>query len=253
MSGHSKWHEIKRKKAKNDQVRGRLFSRLAREIMVAARLGGGVPENNPRLRMAIENAKSAGMPAENIERAIKKGTGELEGEHLEEVTYEGYAPGGVALMIEVMTGNRNRTVSELRHVFNRLGGSLGESGCVSWLFEKKGMITVDLDTADEDTMLEIALEAGAEDMQVTGDAYEIITTPEDFEAVRQALLERGITPSSAELTLIPQSTVSLDLETARKVLRLMDALEELEDVQKVYANLDIPAEVMAALESQLAA
>jgi len=251
MSGHSKWHEIKRKKAVKDAKKGKLFSRFAKEIMIAAREGGGNPDNNARLRLAIQNARGAGMPGENITRAIKKGTGELGGSTLEEQTYEGYGPGGVALLIDALTDNRNRTIAELRHIFDRGGGSIGESGCVAWMFEKRGVIQLERDSLDEDTVLEVALEAGAEDLNSSEDGFEIITRPEDCEAVQNELINRGLRPSSSEITMLPQSTVPLDLDQARKVLRLLDRLEEQDDVQKVYANFDIPEEIMQQIEAEM--
>lgn len=251
MSGHSKWHEIKRKKAAKDVQKGRIFSRCAREIMVAAREGGGNPDNNPRLRLAIQNARDAGMPGDNIIRAIKKGTGELEGEQLERQTYEGYGPYGVALLIDTLTDNRNRTVAELRRILSRAGGSMGEAGCVAWMFHPKGVIHIPRNGLDEDTVLEIVLEAGAEDMSISDDSFEIITAPEDYENVRQALEEGGIPLSSAEITMLPQTTIQLTEEQqARQILRLMDALEDQEDVQRIYANFDIPEDLMRRIEEE---
>ncbi len=239
MSGHSKWHSIKHKKAKVDAQRGRIFTKLIKEITVAARMGGGDPEANPRLRVAIAAAKAANMPAKNIDNAIKKGTGELPGVVYEDVTYEGYGPGGVAVFVEAVTDNRNRTVAEMRHLFSKYGGNLGENGSVSWIFERKGLIRVPKDQYTEDELMEIILEAGAEDMKVTDDMYEIYTGFEDFHKVRNALEEQGIVMDSAELTRIPQNTIKIEGKTAEQMLKLLDVLDEHDDVQNVYANFDI--------------
>ena len=255
MSGHSKWAQIKHKKAKVDARRGQLFSKLIREITIAARLGGGNPEDNPRLRSAIEAAKAANMPKENIERAIKRGTGELGGgEALEEVYYEGYGPNGVALLVKVVTDNRNRTTAAIRHVFSKYGGNLGSAGCVAWMFQDKGLIYIDKSNAtDEDTLLGLALEAGAEDVRDEGDTFAIVTAPQELHQVKEFLVEHGVEVKSAELTKIPQSTIKLDEATAFKVLRLVEKLEELDDVQQVYANFDIPDEVMHKIAESMAA
>ncbi len=247
MSGHSKWAGIKHKKAKVDAQRGKIFTKLIREITVAARTGGGDPGGNPRLRSAVLAAKAVNMPAENIERAIKKGTGELEGVAYEEITYEGYGPGGVAVLAEVLTDNKNRTVGEVRKIFSRHGGNLGESGCVAFLFEKKGYILVDARKVDEERMMSVALEAGAEDMQQEETNFAVTTPPKDFDRVREAVVKAGIQPLSAEITMLPKSTVKLDGKPAEQMLKLMEELEEHDDVQHVYANFDIPEEVMAAL------
>ncbi len=239
MSGHSKWHSIKHKKAKVDAQRGRIFTKLIKEITVAARMGGGDPEANPRLRVAIAAAKAANMPAKNIDNAIKKGTGELPGVVYEDVTYEGYGPGGVAVFVEAVTDNRNRTVAEMRHLFSKYGGNLGENGSVSWIFERKGLIRVPKDQYTEDELMEIILEAGAEDMKLTDDMYEIYTGFEDFHKVRNALEEQGIVMESAELTRIPQNTIKIEGKTAEQMLKLLDVLDEHDDVQNVYANFDI--------------
>ncbi len=249
MAGHSKWAQIKHKKAVVDARRGKLFTKLIREITSAARLGGGDPNANPRLRTAIATAKSANMPADTIQRAIKKGTGELPGEVYEEVTYEGYGPGGVAILVEALTDNKNRTVAELRHLFSKHGGNLGESGCVAWMFTRKGLITLDAKQIDEDELLELVLEAGGDDVRVEGGVYEIHTPPENFEAVRQALEARGLTLDMAEVTMVPQSTVSIEGKQAEQVLRLMEALDDHDDVRKAYANFDIPEAVMAELQT----
>ncbi|NOZ24752.1 MAG: YebC/PmpR family DNA-binding transcriptional regulator [Nitrospirae bacterium] len=250
MAGHSKWSQIKHKKAAADAKRGKLFSKLAKEISVAARLGGDDPAMNPRLRTAIEKAKEANMPQDNIKRAIQKGTGELPGASYEEALYEGYGPGGVALLIEVLTDNRNRTVAEIRHLLGKHGGSLGEAGCVSWIFEKKGYILVEKSSTDEDTLMSIVLDAGAEDMKndPREENYEIITAPEDMNRVKETLTGHGIAVSMAEITMLPKTYVTLEGEMAEKMLRLMEVLEDHDDVQNVYANFDLPDEVMAGAE-----
>jgi YebC/PmpR family DNA-binding regulatory protein len=251
MSGHSKWANIKHRKAAEDAKKGRLFSKLSRAIIIAAREGGGNPETNLALAHAIEKAKSFSMPKENIERAIKRGTGELSGSSFERITYEGYAANGVAIMVDVMTDNRNRAAADIRHIFSRAGGRLGDSGCVSWMFEKKGMIIVNKDSgADEDLLLETALEAGAEDMRAEHDHWEIITDAASFKQVLDRLKEQGVEVASAEVTMLPKDTVKLDKESARKVLKLVDALEEYDDVQEVYANFDIPDEIMQELAEE---
>jgi len=247
MAGHSKWANIKYKKMKEDAKRGRIFTRLTREIIVAAREGGGDPETNPRLRTAIAAAKAANMPKENIERAIKRGTSELPGVTYEEITYEGYGPGGVAVIVEAITDNRNRTVSEIRRIFSKHGGSLGETGCVSWLFDKKGVITIKAQDLSEDDVLMVTLEAGAEDLKVEEDTFQVITAPEDFEKVKNTLGREGLPIEEAEVTLVPKNLVKVEGEKAEKVLKLMDALESLDEVQKTYANFEIPEEIMAAL------
>lgn len=249
MSGHSKWAGIKHKKAKVDAQRGRVFTKIIREITVAARVGGGDPAGNPRLRTATQAAKAVNMPSDNIERAIKKGTGELEGVSYEEITYEGYGPGGVAVMVEVVTDNKNRTVGEIRKAFSRHGGHLGETGCVGFLFEKKGYLQVEASKVDEDRLLSIALEAGAEDLQREESLFAVTTAPKDFEKVREAILKSGLQPLSAEITMLPKSTVKLDGKPAEQMLRLMEELEEHDDVQHVYANFDIPEEIMAAMSA----
>jgi YebC/PmpR family DNA-binding regulatory protein len=239
MSGHSKWSTIKHKKSAADAKRGRLFTRLIKEITVAARLGGGDPDGNPRLRAAIAEAKGGNMPADNIKRAIQRGTGELPGISYEEVTYEGYGPGGVAVLAQVMTDNRNRTTAELRHLFTKHGGNLGEANCVAWMFDKKGLIVVPREATEEDRLLEIVLEAGGEDVTLDGDNYEILTSVESFEAVRSALQESRVEMPSAEITMVPQNTVHLEGKKAQQCLALMEALEDQEDIQKVSANFDI--------------
>jgi len=244
MSGHSKWSTIKRKKGKADAERGKVFTKLIREISVAAREGGGDSESNPRLRTAVASAKAANMPADNIKRAIQKGTGELEGVKYESTNYEGYGPGGVAVLVEVLTDNKNRTVAEVRHVFSKYNGSLGEVGCVGWMFERKGYIVVDKDKIGEDELIEKALDAGAEDVRVAGDIYEIYTEFTELENVRSALESSGIEMASAEPTLIPQNTIKLDGKQAEQMLKLYEAIEDLDDVSNVYANFDIDESVM---------
>ena len=245
MSGHSKWHSIRHKKGATDAKRGKIFSRLNKELMVAARMGGGDPSANPRLRQAIAAAKSENMPKDNIERAIKKGTGELEGVNYEEYMYEGYAPGGVALLIEVMTDNKNRAAADIRYVFNKRGGSLGEAGCVAWMFEKKGLIIFDQNQVAEDEVLEVALEAGADDVITTEDQYEVHTELAAFESVKQAFDDQELRYTMAEITMMPQNTVNIDDESvAAQVLKLMEAIEDADDVQKVYANFDIPDKIL---------
>ncbi len=245
MAGHSKWANIKHKKMREDARKGRIFTKVAREIIVAARLGGGDPDKNPRLRRAIQLAKSVNMPKENIERAIKRGIGELPGVTYEEVVYEGYGPGGVAIMVEAITDNRNRTVSEIRSIFSKHGGSLGETGCVSWLFERKGVIRIAEEAISEDELMEVAIEAGAEDVKIEDGLYQVITSFEDYDAVKRAIEERGIPVESAEITYIPQNTVKVEGEKAEKLLKLLEALESHDDVQHTYANFDIPDEVLA--------
>jgi YebC/PmpR family DNA-binding regulatory protein len=244
MSGHSKWSQIKHKKAHTDAKRGRAFTKIVKEIAVAARFGGGDPDGNPRLRTAIENAKEVNMPHDNIKRAIMKGTGELPGVSYEEIMYEGYGPSGVALMIEVLTDNKNRTVPEIRHMMAKHGGSLGETGCVSWIFDKKGYILVNKAKAAEDSVMSAALDAGAEDMKNDPEEenFEIITAPEDFNNVKAALEKANIPIESAEITMLPKNYVALAGKAAEQMVRLMDALEDHDDVQNVYANFDIPDE-----------
>jgi YebC/PmpR family DNA-binding regulatory protein len=246
VSGHSKWTQIKRKKAATDERRGRMFSKLLRAIEVAAREGGGSVEGNMTLASAVEKAREFSVPVDNIERAIKRGTGELEGAKYEEVSYEGYAPGGVAVFVEVLTDNRNRTGQEIRHTFTKLGGSLGDPGSTAWMFSRKGVVLVEKDAApEEDTLLEVVLEAGAEDLRDAESHWEIVTEAGSYKAVQEALSQAEIPIASAELTMVPQATVRVDGAQARQVLGLMDALEEHEDVQAVHANFDIPEEVLA--------
>ena len=243
MSGHSKWHTIKHKKGALDAKRGKIFTKLIKEITVAARTGGsGDVDSNARLRKAVNDAKAQNMPNDTIDRAIKRGTGELEGVAYDEITYEGYGPNGVAVMVETMTDNRNRTVAELRHLFSKNGGNLGESGSVAWMFDKKGYIVVDKAAKPEEELFDIAIEAGADDMQDDGDVWEILTTPENFESVTDSLKKAGIQPQAAEISMIPQNYIHLDGPDAKQMLKLYDAIDDNEDVQKVYANFDIDAD-----------
>lgn len=245
MAGHSKWANIKRRKGAVDAKRGKIFTRLIKEITVAARLGGGDPDGNPRLRSAIAAAKAVNMPKDNIDRGIKKGTGELEGAVYEEVNYEGYGPGGVAVLVECMTDNKNRTVGEVRHAFSKHGGNLGESGCVAWMFDKKGSLLVDKETIDEEKLMDLALEAGAEDVVEEESEFQVLTAPEDFEAVREALEGDGVAFLEAAVSMIPQNTVDVTEEkVAKQLLKMMELLEDCDDVQNVHANFDIPDEVM---------
>ena len=245
MSGHSKWSTIKHKKGKEDARRGKIFTKLIKEITIAARMGGGDPNGNPRLRSAILAAKAENMPKENIERAIKKGTGELPGVSYEEATFEGYGPGGVAVLVEILSDNRKRTVADIRHIFSKNAGNLGEAGCVSWMFDKKGLIVFEKDKVEEEKLMDLALEAGAQDVQETDKEYEVITEPADFESVKKQLLEKAkLIPTYAEISMLPQSTVRLTGKEAQQMLRLMESLEDSEDVQHVYANFDIPDEEM---------
>uniref|UniRef100_A0A831TYF3 Probable transcriptional regulatory protein ENQ87_00380 n=1 Tax=Geobacter metallireducens TaxID=28232 RepID=A0A831TYF3_GEOME len=246
MSGHNKWSTIRHKKGAADAKRGKIFTKIIKEITVAAKLGGGDPAGNPRLRSAIDKAKSENMPKDNIERAIKKGTGELEGVNYEEIVYEGYGPGGVAVLVECMTDNRNRTVGEVRSTFTKCNGNMGETGCVSWMFDKKGLIVVGKD-ADFEKLFEVALEAGAEDVADEEEQYEVLTDPTSFIEVREALEKAGFAYESAEITMIPQTMVKLDGKNAENMLKLMDRLEDNDDVQNVYANFDISTEEMEKL------
>ena len=247
MSGHSKWASIKHKKGAVDAKRGKVFTKLIKEITVATRMGGKDPDSNARLRAAIAAAKAENMPKENIERGIKKGTGELEGTTYEEATYEGYGPGGVAVLVEVLTDNRNRAVAEVRHLFERHGGSLGAAGCVAWMFSQKGLIVLPKDQTDEEKLFEVALEAGAEDIKEEEKEFEVITEPSLFEQVKTAIERTGLAYALAEITMIPQTTTILEGKNAQQMLTLMELLEDNDDVNHVYANFDIPDEVMEAI------
>ena len=239
MSGHSKWHTIKHKKGAADAKRGKVFTRIIKELTVAARAGGGDPDSNPRLRTVVAEAKSVNMPADNIKRAIQRGTGELPGVSYEEVTYEGYGPGGAALIIEVLTDNRNRTVGELRHLLSKHGGNLGESNSVAWMFEKKGYIVVEKSKSDEESLMSAALDAGADDMRDDGDSWEIVSSPDGFQAVLEAVKKLGIEPAAAEVAMLPQNYVKLEGKPAQQMVKLMDAVEDHDDTKKVWSNADI--------------
>jgi len=249
MSGHSKWSTIKRKKGAADAKRGKLFTKIIKEIMVAARMGGGDMNANPRLRSAILAAKAENMPKDNIDRAIKKGTGGLEGVNYEELTYEGYGPGGVAVLVEVLTDNKNRTVADVRHIFSKHNGSLGENGCVSWMFEKKGLIIIEKDGVDEDRLMEVALEAGALDVKDSGKEFEVTTDVASIEGVKKALEQAGFRYNYAEVTMVAQSNIRLTGREAEQMVKLMEVLEDSDDVQKVYGNFDIAEEEMERLSA----
>ena len=245
MSGHSKWSTIKRKKGANDAKRGKIFTKLIKEITIAAKMGGGDPEGNPRLRSAVMAAKGENMPKENIDRAIKKGTGDLDGAVYEEILYEGYGPGGVAVLVETMTDNKNRTVADVRHFFAKSGGNLGESGCVAWMFDKKGTLTVDKGGLSEEELMDLALEAGAEDVVEEEDSFQILTAPEAFNDVVDRLEKGDVTLSEVTLSMVPKNTIEVTEEkVARSLLRLLENLEDHDDVQKVHANFDIDDELM---------
>ena len=248
MSGHSKWSSIKHKKGAADAKRGKIFTKLIKEITVAARMGGGDPDGNPRLRSAIAAAKGENMPKENIERGIKKGTGELEGVSYEEASYEGYGPGGVAVLVDCLTDNKNRTVADIKHLFERHGGNLGEPGCVAWMFEQKGLMVFEKDKVDEEELFDLALEAGAEDVREEETEFEVITAPSDLESVKQAIDDAGLSYALAEVTKIPQNTVKVEGKKAQQTLNLMQSIEDHDDVSHVYANCDIPDDVMEALD-----
>lgn len=248
MAGHSKWANIKHRKGAADAKRGKIFTKLIKEIIVAARLGGGDIDGNPRLRSAVAAAKTVNMPKDNIERGIKKGSGELEGVSYEEITYEGYGPGGVAVMVECMTDNRVRTVADVRHAFNKSGGNMGETNCVSWMFDRKGLIVVDQAAISEEELMDAAIEAGAEDVTIEDETYQIHTDPDDFNTVSEALQEKGIVFLEASITMISKNTVEVsDQKTAAQLMRLLETLEDNDDVQKVHANFDIPDSIMEAI------
>ena len=247
MAGHSKWANIKHRKGAQDAVRGKIFTKLNREIMVAAKMGGGDVEANPRLRQAIAKARSANMPMQNIERAIKKGTGDLEGVNYEEILYEGYGPAGVAVLVETLTDNRNRTVSDVRSAFTKNNGNLGEAGCVSWIFQMSAYFVFSKEEIDGDQLVEVALEAGAEDINEEGSEYEVTGPPEKFDALKDAFTDAGLQFQVGEVTMLPQNVIELDNKQAEQTLRLVEALEDSDDVQKVFANFDIPDDVMENL------
>ena len=249
MSGHSKWSTIKHKKGAADARRGKVFTKLIKEITVAARMGGGDPSGNPRLRSAVAAAKAENMPKDNIDRAVKKGTGELPGVSYEEATFEGYGPGGVAVLVEILSDNRKRTVADIRHVFSKNAGNLGEAGCVSWMFDKKGLIVFEKGKVDEERLMDLALEAGAEDVRETDKEFEVITEPSTFERVKKQLEEANLKPSYGEVSMVPQSTIRLTGKEAQQMVRLMESLEDSDDIQHVYANFDIPDEEMERLSA----
>ena len=244
MAGHSKWKNIQARKSVQDKKRGKVFTKVTKEIMLAARQGGGDPDSNARLRTAIVAAKAVNLPKDKIDTAMKKGTGELGGEALDEITYEGYGPGGVAILVDAATDNRNRTVADVRHIFSKNGGNLGESGCVGWMFDKKGLFTFDRADHTDEQLLEIGLEAGVEDIREDGEVWEVSTSQEHFQAVQEAFTAAGLTPLSEEVTMVPQNLVPVDVETGRKVIRLMDLLEDYDDVQNVHVNCDFPEELL---------
>lgn len=249
MSGHSKWSTIKRKKGAADAKRGKLFTKIIKEIMVAARFGGGDINANPRLRTAVLAAKAENMPKDNIERAIKKGTGELEGVNYEELVYEGYGPGGVAMMMEVVTDNKNRTVADVRHIFSKHNGSLGETGCVSWMFEKKGLIIIEKNGVDEDRLIEVSLDAGALDVKDTGEEFEVTADAGNFEELKKAIEKAGFKYTYSDVTMVPKNTIRLTGKEAEQMLKLMEGLEDSDDIQKVYGNFDIADEEMERLSA----
>jgi len=249
MSGHSKWASIKHKKGKEDAKRGRLFTKIIREIIVGARIGGGDPDSNPRLRTALAAARAANMPKDNVTNAIKKGTGELEGVSYEEAVYEGYGPGGVAILVEILTDSKNRTSSEIRKIFSRGGGNMGESGCVSWMFSRRGLIVIEKSAASEDQVMDVALEAGADDVKDSESVWEVVTAPESFDAVKEAFDKKGIKYTMAQVSMIPQTTVKLSGKEAEQMVRLVEALEEHDDVQNVYSNFDISEEELQRISA----
>ncbi len=249
MSGHNKWSTIKHKKGAADAKRGKLFSKIIKEITIAARMGGGDPEGNPRLRTAVNAARAANMPKDNVEKAIKRGTGEIAGVNYEEITYEGYGPGGVAVLVEALTDNKNRTVAEVRHIFEKYNGNLGETGCVSWMFKKEGVVVIAADNLDEDEVMEMALEAGAADVKKEGQTFELTADPADVESIRKAVEDKGWKIELAEVTMIPQTTVKLEGKKAEQMLKMMDALDDNEDMQKVFANFDISEEDMLKMSA----
>ncbi|WP_020585224.1 YebC/PmpR family DNA-binding transcriptional regulator [Desulfobacter curvatus] len=247
MSGHSKWSTIKHKKGAADKKRAKVFTKLIKEITVAARMGGGDPGANPRLRRAIDSAKAQNMPKDNVDRAIKKGTGDMDGVNYEEIIYEGYGPGGVAVMVECLTDNKNRTIADVRYIFNKAGGNVGTDGCVAWMFDKKGVITISKENADEDTLMEVAIDAGAEDIKDEGDSFDVLTAPEDFDAVKDAIDGAEIACEVAEISMVPQNTTAVSGKEAEQMIRFMEALDDNDDIQNFYTNADIPDEAFDAM------
>jgi len=247
MSGHSKWSTIKHKKGAADKKRAKIFTKLIKEITVAARMGGGDPMANPRLRHAIDSAKAQNMPKDNVDRAIKKGTGDMEGVNYEEIMYEGYGPGGVAVMVECLTDNKNRTIADVRYIFNKAGGNVGTDGCVAWMFDKKGVITISKENTDEETLMEVALDAGAEDIKDEGDSFDVLTAPEEFDVVKDAIDGAQITYEVAEISMVPQNTTAVSGKEAEQMIRFMEALDDCDDIQNFYTNADIPDEAFEAM------
>lgn len=247
MSGHSKWSTIKHKKGAADKKRAKVFTKLIKEITVAARMGGGDPGANPRLRRAIDSAKAQNMPKDNVDRAIKKGSGDMDGVNYEELMYEGYGPGGVAVMVECLTDNKNRTIADVRYIFNKAGGNVGTDGCVAWMFDKKGVITISKENTDEDTLMEVALDAGAEDIKDEGDSFDVLTAPDDFDAVKDAIDGAQIPCEVAEISMVPQNTTAVSGKEAEQMVRFMEALDDNDDIQNFYTNADIPDEAFEAM------
>jgi len=247
MSGHSKWSTIKHKKGAADKKRAKIFTKLIKEITVAARMGGGDPMANPRLRHAIDSAKAQNMPKDNVDRAIKKGTGDMDGVNYEEIMYEGYGPGGVAVMVECLTDNKNRTIADVRYIFNKAGGNVGTDGCVAWMFDKKGVITISKENTDEETLMEVALDAGAEDIKDEGDSFDVLTAPEEFDVVKDAIDGAQITYEVAEISMVPQNTTAVSGKEAEQMIQFMEALDDCDDIQNFYTNADIPDEAFEAM------
>ena len=247
MSGHSKWSTIKHKKGAADKKRAKIFTKLIKEITVAARMGGGDPGSNPRLRHAIDSAKAQNMPKDNVDRAIKKGTGDMDGVNYEEILYEGYGPGGVAVMVECLTDNKNRTIADVRYIFNKAGGNVGTDGCVAWMFDKKGVITVSKESIEEETLMEVAIDAGAEDIKDEGDSFDVLTAPEDFDAVKDAIDGAEIAYEVAEISMVPQNTTAVSGKEAEQMIKFMEALDDCDDIQNFYTNADIPDEAFDAM------
>src|SRR6056297_2118136 len=247
MSGHSKWSTIKHKKVAADKKRAKIFTKLIKEITVAARMGGGDPMANPRLRHAIDSAKAQNMPKDNVDRAIKKGTGDMEGVNYEEIMYEGYGPGGVAVMVECLTDNKNRTIADVRYISNKAGGNVGTDGCVAWMFDKKGVISISKENTDEETLMEVALDAGAEDIKDEGDSFDVLTAPEEFDVVKDAIDGAQITYEVAEISMVPQNTTAVSGKEAEQMIQFMEALDDCDDIQNFYTNADIPDEAFEAM------